>query len=322
MPPRVLFRYNDAPSRRRNPARKPSQTEARDMGEGFVYDLPRVTRKNPAAPRYTLLGVDEEVTVCEHCGKADLKCTVVLGVLDADGNVEREARFGRSCAAKALRKPSTTTANKMESLARVAEFKRVWAMRVDGPGKHEQVAAGRFPTYVTSYLLTDGRTLLLQESDPSFRPPAGAWTRLREGAWVGHPAKTNPRRRTSTRRNPKMDSYPCSRCGGSGKLSGYSHVWGGVCFKCGGTGTQATKPSSKPIKWAVYFPKTVERPTAIERGDYFTYVVSAKTPDQAILKATTTFLGSRLVRHEFTERGAWAEPYEEYYARWEAGHDG
>lgn len=135
-------------------------------------------------------------------------------------------------------------------------------------------------------------------------------------------AKSNPRRRASTRRNPKMESYPCSRCGGSGKLSGYSHVWGGVCFKCGGTGTQATKPSSKPIKWAVYFPKTVERPTAIESGDYFTYVVSAKTPDQAVLKATTTFLGSRLVRHEFTERGAWAEPYEEYYARWEAEHDG
>ena len=156
-------------------------------------------KPNPAEPRYTLLGVDEEVTTCEHCGKADLKCTVVLGVLDADGNVEREARFGRSCAAKALRKPSTTTANKMESLARVAEFKRVWAMRVDGPGKREQVAAGRFPIYVTSYPLTDGRTLLLQESDPSFRPPAGAWTRLREGAWVGHPAKTNPSRSRARR---------------------------------------------------------------------------------------------------------------------------
>lgn len=168
-----------------------------DPADLSIYRNP--ARRNPAEPRYTLLGVDEEVTVCEHCGKADLKCTVVLGVLDADGNVEREARFGRSCAAKALRKPSTTTANKMESLARVAEFKRVWAMRVDGPGKREQVAAGRFPTYVTSYLLTDGRMLLLQESDPSFRPPAGAWTRLREGAWVGHPSKTNPSRSRARR---------------------------------------------------------------------------------------------------------------------------
>jgi hypothetical protein len=159
---------------------------------------PALPRHNPAEPRYTLLGVDEEVTTCEHCGKADLKCTVVLGALDADGNVEREARFGRSCAAKALRKPSTTTANKMESLARVAEYERAWAMRV-GPGVREQVAAGRFPVYVTSYPLTDGRTLLLQESDPSFRPPAGSWTRIREGAWVGYPAKTNPSRSKARR---------------------------------------------------------------------------------------------------------------------------
>jgi hypothetical protein len=86
----------------------------------------------------------------------------------------------------------------MESLARVAEYERAWAMRV-GPGVREQVAAGRFPVYVTSYPLTDGRTLLLQESDPSFRPPAGSWTRIREGAWVGYPAKTNPSRSKARR---------------------------------------------------------------------------------------------------------------------------
>jgi hypothetical protein len=129
----------------------------------------------------------------------------------------------------------------------------------------------------------------------------------------------NPRRRTrtATRRNPKMEEYPCSRCGGTGRLSGYGHVWGGVCFKCHGTGTQTAKPSTKAAKWAVHFPKTVERSTAIDQGDDFVYIVSAKSPDQAVLKATTTFLGAR-IRHEFTERGAWAEPYEEYMARFYA----
>jgi hypothetical protein len=129
----------------------------------------------------------------------------------------------------------------------------------------------------------------------------------------------NPRRRvrTATRRNPKMEEYPCSRCGGTGRLSGYGHVWGGVCFKCHGTGTQTAKPSTKAAKWAVHFPKTVELPTSIDQGDDFVYIVSAKSPDQAVLKATTTFLGSR-IRHEFTERGAWAEPYEEYMARFYA----
>lgn len=31
---------------------------------------------------------------------------------------------------------------------------------------------------------------------------------------------------------------PCTRCGGTGYLSEYSHVEGGVCFSCGGTGRQ------------------------------------------------------------------------------------
>ena len=149
-------------------------------------------RRNPA-PRYVLLGVDDEVQVCDDCGKADLKCTVVLGVLDADGNVDHEVRFGRDCAAKALRKPRTVTAAKMEKLAREAAYNRVRAMTVGAPSR-VKVEGGRFPTYYFTYPLTDGRTLLLQESDPSFRPPAGSWSRLREGAWVGHPAKGNPRR--------------------------------------------------------------------------------------------------------------------------------
>jgi hypothetical protein len=173
---------------------EPTQVKSANMNAGTFApadpSILRNPRRNPA-PRYVLLGVDDEVQVCDDCGKADLKCTVVLGVLDADGNVEREVRFGRSCAAKALRKPSTTTANKMESLAREAEYQRAWNMRV-GPGVREQVAAGRIPIYVTSYLLEDGRTLLV--SSQPISPPRGTWTRLGEGRLVGHPAKTNPRR--------------------------------------------------------------------------------------------------------------------------------
>tara|TARA_R110000868_G_scaffold61494_1_gene186789 strand:+ start:13081 stop:13266 length:186 start_codon:yes stop_codon:yes gene_type:complete len=31
---------------------------------------------------------------------------------------------------------------------------------------------------------------------------------------------------------------PCSRCSGSGRLSYYSHVKGGECFACHGTGVK------------------------------------------------------------------------------------
>lgn len=171
-----------------------------DPADPSILRNPVPRRRNPA-PRYVLLGVDDEVQVCDDCGKADLKCTVVLGVLDADGNIDHEVRFGRDCAAKALRKPRTVTAAKMEKLAREAAYNRVRAMTVGAPSR-VKVEGGRFPTYYFAYPLTDGRTLIVQESDPSFRPPAGSWTRLREGAWVGHPAKSNPRRR-----NPAKLSY-------------------------------------------------------------------------------------------------------------------
>lgn len=36
--------------------------------------------------------------------------------------------------------------------------------------------------------------------------------------------------------------YTCQRCDGEGYLKEHRHVEGGVCFKCNGTGKQATKP--------------------------------------------------------------------------------
>lgn len=45
--------------------------------------------------------------------------------------------------------------------------------------------------------------------------------------------------------------YKCSRCNGTGRLSCYNHVQGGVCFKCLGTGSQATKPAAPSKRFAV-----------------------------------------------------------------------
>jgi hypothetical protein len=41
-----------------------------------------------------------------------------------------------------------------------------------------------------------------------------------------------------TRRNANKvaSAHRCSRCGGSGHMSGYQHVQGGVCFRCDGLG--------------------------------------------------------------------------------------
>ncbi|MFE7624295.1 hypothetical protein [Streptomyces sp. NPDC057509] len=51
---------------------------------------------------YKVKGTTDEVTDCELCGKAELKGTVVLATLDADGNEDGGlCYFGTSCAAKA-----------------------------------------------------------------------------------------------------------------------------------------------------------------------------------------------------------------------------
>jgi len=66
--------------------------------------------------RYALLGLDDEVTACELCGKADLKCTMALSELDADGNELGIVRFGRDCGARAL--GWRVSADRAEKIAR------------------------------------------------------------------------------------------------------------------------------------------------------------------------------------------------------------
>jgi len=84
-------------------------------------------------------------------------------------------------------------------------------------------------------------------------------------------------------------TYPCSRCDGKGVVWGFSHVAGGICFKCGGTGKQTGKPNTSTY-WTVHFPATVAEPTAFTGPD-FVYTKQAKTATEAIDKAKITFRG-------------------------------
>lgn len=72
--------------------------------------------------RFKVLGIDRDRTDCECCGKTGLKLTVILGSLDADGNVMGQLWFGRDCAARATRLRRTGAA--MESLALQAQADR------------------------------------------------------------------------------------------------------------------------------------------------------------------------------------------------------
>lgn len=44
-------------------------------------------------------------------------------------------------------------------------------------------------------------------------------------------------------------TYPCSKCNGTGDIPAHRNVFGGVCFKCKGTGKQDRKPAAKSKRW-------------------------------------------------------------------------
>lgn len=75
---------------------------------------------------YKVLGTTDEVTECEHCGRVDLKGTIILGALDADGNVEGTTYFGAVCGARAagwttreIRKAATAADRAAREAARI-----------------------------------------------------------------------------------------------------------------------------------------------------------------------------------------------------------
>ena len=57
---------------------------------------------NTTAKPFRFIGITDESTTCDHCGKEDLARTVMLATLDADGNAEGLVYFGTTCAGRAL----------------------------------------------------------------------------------------------------------------------------------------------------------------------------------------------------------------------------
>ena len=71
---------------------------------------------------YKALGTTDDVTTCEICGKPELKGTVVVAILDADGNREDTIYAGSTCAAR--RVGGRTTAKQIRDKANSANLAR------------------------------------------------------------------------------------------------------------------------------------------------------------------------------------------------------
>lgn len=75
-----------------------------------------------------ILGITDEKTECECCGKANLKCTVAIEHLDGDGNGTGSIMYyGRDCAARTMygsNKSGNVAA--VESVAKAIEYAKKW----------------------------------------------------------------------------------------------------------------------------------------------------------------------------------------------------
>ena len=101
-------------------------------------------------------------------------------------------------------------------------------------------------------------------------------------------------------------TYTCSRCSGEGRIWVYANVLSGVCFQCGGSGRQKSKPRAPAVRWAVFIHER-------NSGEaHRIYNVQASTEAQAIEKARQKYLNaSSAFRDEYSMTNAFAKTWRE-----------
>ncbi|MFE2991413.1 hypothetical protein [Streptomyces sp. NPDC059262] len=84
-----------------------------------------------ALAQFTVKGVVDYCTVCECCGRTNLKRTVALMPLDCEGNEEGQVSYyGTQCAADALRWTMTKVTNTAQLANRQHQERDDWARRI------------------------------------------------------------------------------------------------------------------------------------------------------------------------------------------------
>jgi hypothetical protein len=80
-----------------------------------------------------ILGVTDERTDCECCGKSGLKCTVALEHMDGDGNGTGEVvYYGRDCASRVVHGNNKSgNVKSVERLAKSIEYAKRWLGKTD-----------------------------------------------------------------------------------------------------------------------------------------------------------------------------------------------
>jgi hypothetical protein len=77
--------------------------------------------------RFKIIGIDPDIDTCDCCGRSGLKRTIILGCLDADGNVLHAVYYGTHCASTAMRFQGS--GKRLETIAEQAQRDKETAER-------------------------------------------------------------------------------------------------------------------------------------------------------------------------------------------------
>ena len=86
-----------------------------------------MTKTQTAAADYRVRGTTDDVTTCQICGKPELRGTVILDILDEDGNTEDTTYAGTTCAAKLTGSKATGAQIRQQAIA--ADYRRAESVR-------------------------------------------------------------------------------------------------------------------------------------------------------------------------------------------------
>lgn len=137
---------------------------------------------------YRAAGFTDDIVECEVCGKTELKGTVRLEVVDADGNIEDEIYAGVICAAR--RSGRRTTSIRGE--ARAAEKAKSDALIKHLHARHAAVMAAGDRVLARLGLERTYRTAKQAAADPEYIAELAAWD-------AEHPEPPKPARAWHTR---------------------------------------------------------------------------------------------------------------------------
>ena len=108
-------------------------------------DMTTTQTQTTGIDQYRYLGSTDDVLRCDHCGRSDLTHTVVLELLDADGDAEEVVYFGSTCAARALsgRFGVKVTAADVRRGVKAADDAAREARRIANTASHDAIMAAR-----------------------------------------------------------------------------------------------------------------------------------------------------------------------------------